>query len=239
MEYDYVTKVADCSPSVRAEFYRRTYSLVALSCAGFGAVLALILSSDALCEWITRLFWGTGFLGILLIMAGFWAASALSTRLAFGGATRSAQLAGLGIYILLEAFLFTPLLTVCFALFGVEEALSTIVVPAAVSTFLLAGGLMATVFMSKRDFSFLRSFVVVGSFVALAAIVVLAIAGAGVPAWFIIAMIALMAGTILYETWAIRTQFSSNQYVGAALLIFSSVITLFYYMILLFLKRRE
>lgn len=238
MEYNYSTSVAEASPSVQAEFYRRTYALVAAGCAGFGGILALILSSP-LAEKITRLFWGTGWLGALLVLAGFWAASALANHLAFRGATKSAQLLGLGVCICVYAVMFTPLLHLCLLLFGAEEALNTIVVPAAVSTLLLAGGLTATVFLTKKDFSFLRTFVIVGSFVALGVILVSAITGASLGGWFVIAMIVLMAGTILYETWAIRTQLSPDQYVGAALIVFSSIATLFYYIIVLFLKRRE
>lgn len=238
MEYNYTTTVSHSAPAVQAEFYRRTFGLVGLSCAAFGAVLALILSSP-LAATITKLIYGTGWIGILLVIAGFWAASAFANRLAFGGASKSTQLAGLGIYIVIEAIIFTPLLSLCFALFGVQEGLSTIVVPAAASTFLLAGGLILTAFLTKKDFSFLRSFVVIGTFVALAAIVVMAITGTAMTSWMIIAMIGLMAITILYQAWVVRTQLNSDQYVGAALIIFAGIATLFYYVILLFLQRRD
>lgn len=230
--------VASASPADRASFYRRTYGLVAASCAAFGLILAGLLSSP-LADTLTALFFGNGMFGWILVLAALWAVSMFANRLAFGGASQTTQLAGLGIYVVAEAVIFTPLLNVCIHMFGTGVALQDIVAPAALSTFLLAGGLTATVFMTKTDFSFLRAFVSVGFFVVLAAILVFALAGINPGTWFIIAMIGFMAAVILYYTWTVKEQFSPDQHVGAALVIFSGIATLFWYMIQLFLSRRE
>ena len=158
--------VAAAAPAARADFYRKTYMLVAASCAVFGLVLAGTLSMPAVVNPLTQLFFGGGALGWLLVLAAFWGISMLANRLAFGGASEGTQLAGLGIYIVAEALLFAPMLNVLMMQFG-EATLSEIVAPAAVSTLLLAGGLTATVFMTKTDFSFLRAFVSIGFVVAL------------------------------------------------------------------------
>jgi FtsH-binding integral membrane protein len=117
--------------------------------------------------------------------------------------------------------------------------LSEIVAPAAVSTLFLAGGLTATVFMTKTDFSFLRAFVSVGFFVALGAIVLLTLFGSGIGLWGIIALTVFIAAVILYQTWMVKTQFRPDQHVGAALIIFAGIATLFWYMVMLFAERRE
>ena len=52
-------------------------------------------------------------------------------------------------------------------------------------------------------------------------------------------MIAFMAAVILYYTWMVKEQFSPDQHVGAALVIFAGIATLFWYMIQLFMSRRE
>ena len=152
-------------------------------------------------------------LGWLLVLAAFWGISMLANRLAFGGASEGTQLAGLGIYIVAEALLFAPMLNVLMMRFG-DATLSEIVAPAAVSTLLLAGGLTATVFMTKTDFSFLRAFVSIGFFVALGAVVLLALFGGGIGTWFIIAMTVFISVVILYQTWMVKTQFRPDQHVG-------------------------
>lgn len=230
--------VAAAAPAARADFYRKTYMLVAASCAVFGLVLAGTLSMPAVVNPLTQLFFGGGALGWLLVLAAFWGISMLANRLAFGGASEGTQLAGLGIYIVAEALLFAPMLNVLMMQFG-EATLSEIVAPAAVSTLLLAGGLTATVFMTKTDFSFLRAFVSIGFFVALGAVVLLALFGGGIGTWFIIAMTVFISVVILYQTWMVKTQFRPDQHVGAALIIFAGVATLFWYLIMIFASRRE
>lgn len=230
--------VAAASPADRAGFYRRTYGLVAAACAAFGLILAGLLASP-LADPLTALLFGNGMFGWILVLAALWAVSMFANRLAFGGVSQTTQLAGLGLYVIAEAVIFTPLLNICIHMFGAGVALQDIVAPAALSTILLAGGLTATVFMTKTDFSFLRAFVSVGFFVVLAAILVFALAGINPGTWFIIAMVGFMAAVILYYTWTVKEQFSPDQHVGAALVIFSGIATLFWYMIQLFLSRRE
>ncbi len=230
--------VAAASPADRASFYRRTYGLVAASCAAFGLILSGLLASP-LADVLTALLFGNGMVGWLLVLGALWAISMFANRLAFGGASQSTQLAGLGLYVVAEAVIFTPLLNVCLAIFGPEIALSEIVAPAALSTLLLAGGLTATVFMTRTDFSFLHAVVSVGFFVALAAILVFALAGVNPGTWFVVAMVGFMAAVILYYTWAVKTQFRTDQHVGAALVIFAGIATLFWYLLQLFMSRRE
>ena len=93
--------------------------------------------------------------------------------------------------------------------------------------------------MSSTDFSFLRTAIVIASFCALGAIVVSMIAGWTLGAWFSIAMIVLMASVILYQTHEIKNTMETDQHVAAAFVLFSSFVTLLFYVIRLFLDRRE
>lgn len=238
-EYTNPFVVAAAAPSARADFYRRTYMLVAAACAVFGLVLAGTLATPAIVDPLTNLFFGGGGIGWLLVLAAFWGISMLANRLAFGGVSAGTQLAGLGIYTVAEALLFAPMLNLLVMRFGADATLGEIVAPAAVSTLLLAGGLTATVFMTKKDFSFLRAFVSVGFFVMLGAVVLMALFGSGFGTWMIIAMTAFIAVVVLYQTWMVRTQFRPDQHVGAALVIFAGVATLFWYLIMLFASRRD
>jgi FtsH-binding integral membrane protein len=52
-------------------------------------------------------------------------------------------------------------------------------------------------------------------------------------------MILLMASAILYQTWVIKTQLSTGDHVIAAFMLFSSIVTLLWYVISFFLGRRS
>jgi FtsH-binding integral membrane protein len=47
--------------------------------------------------------------------------------------------------------------------------------------------------------------------------------------WFSFAMVAMLSACILYQTSEVMHRFPSDMYVAAALMLFSSVVTLFYY----------
>lgn len=229
--------VAAAAPADRADFYRKTYMLVATSCAVFGLVLAGILASP-FAQTLTDALFASRF-SWLLVLGGLWAISIFANKLAFNGVSAGTQLAGLGIYIVAEAVLFAAMLGGLFQIYGSEATLAEIVAPAAVSTLLLAAGLTTTVFVTKKDFSFLRAIVSVGFFVALGAILISLIFGMSLGSWFIVAMTAFIAVVVLYQTWQVRTQFRTDQAVGAALVIFAGVATLFWYLIMLFASRRD
>ena len=94
-------------------------------------------------------------------------------------------------------------------------------------------------FLTRLDFSVLRSVLVIGGFIALGLIVAGAIFGFDLGLWFSLAMVALAAGGILYETYNIKNVYSTDQYVGAALQLFSSVMLLFWYILRILLSRRD
>jgi len=101
-------------------------------------------------------------------------------------------------------------------------------------------GPLAVVFMMNVDFSFLKVAIVIGSICALGVIVVSLIAGWSLGTWFSIAMILLMATVILYQTNEIKNTMETDQHVAAAFVLFSSFVTLLFYVIRFFAgDRRE
>lgn len=232
--------VADAPAAARAAFYRRTYGLVAASLAAFGAALYGMFVSGVAQSVMTGLGSMLGSLGswsMLLIMLAFWGGSTVAQSLAFNRASRGSQYLGLGLYILMQALIFIPI--IAYAAVVTRGNPGEILVPACLITGVLAAGLTVTVFMSSTDFSFLRTAIVIASFCALGAIVVSMIAGWTLGAWFSIAMIVLMASVILYQTHEIKNTMETDQHVAAAFVLFSSFVTLLFYVIRLFLDRRE
>ena len=108
-------------------------------------------------------------------------------------------------------------------------------------TGLTFGGLTGFVLVSGKDFSFLRGILCILSFAAFGLMICSWIFGFTLGIVFVVAMIALMCGMIVYETSAIQKQFPVNMHVAASLVLLSSVVTLFYYVLhlLMILQGRD
>jgi FtsH-binding integral membrane protein len=237
--------VADAPAADRAAFFRRTYGLVAIGFAAFAALLAIFfVGFDQRSGIAFAVFAGLGSMisslggwSILLVMLAFWGATTVAQSLAFNRASRGAQYAGLGLYVVLEALIFIPLIG--YVILSTKGNASTVLLPAGIVTAGMIAGLTALVFMTNLDFSFLKVAIILGSFAALAIAIVAAIAGLSLGAWFSIAMIVLMATVILYQTNEIKNTMETDQHVAAAFVLFSSFVTLLFYVIRFFAGRRE
>ena len=228
--------VADAPAADRAAFFRRTYGLVAASFGAFAVTLyALFVSGIA--ETFMRAIAGVGSWGMLGVMVLFWLGTTAAQSLAFSRASRLAQYAGLGLYVLLQAIIFVPL--ICYTAIVTKGNPGEILIPACLATGALVVALTAVVFMTNLDFSFLKVAIVIGSICALGIIVVSLFAGWSLGAWFSIAMIVLMATVILYQTNEVKNTMETDQHVAAAFVLFSSFVTLLFYVIRLFAGRRE
>jgi FtsH-binding integral membrane protein len=237
--------VADAPAADRAAFFRRTYGLVAIGFAAFAALLAIFfVGFDQRSGIAFALFAGLGSMisslggwSILLVMLAFWGATTLAQSLAFNRASRTSQYAGLGLYVILEALIFVPLIG--YVILSTKGNASSVLVPAGIVTGGMIAGLTALVFMTNLDFSFLKVAIILGSFAALAIVLVAAIAGLSLGAWFSIAMIVLMATVILYQTNEIKNTLETDQHVAAAFILFSSFVTLLFYVIRFFAGGRR
>jgi len=228
--------VADAPAADRAAFFRRTYGLVAAAFGAFAVTLyALFVSGIA--ETFMSAMSGVGTLGLIGVMVLFWLGTSAAQSLAFSRASRTAQYAGLGIYVLLQAIIFVPL--ICYTAIVTKGNPGEILIPACLATGALVVALTAVVFMTNLDFSFLKVAIVIGSICALGIIVVSLFAGWSLGAWFSIAMIVLMATVILYQTNEVKNTMETDQHVAAAFVLFSSFVTLLFYVIRLFAGRRE
>jgi len=228
--------VADAPAADRAAFFRRTYGLVAAAFGAFAVTLyALFVSGIA--DTFMRSIAGVGSWGMLGVMVLFWLGTTAAQSLAFSRASRLAQYAGLGLYVLLQAIIFVPL--IYYTAIVTKGNPGEILIPACLATGALVVALTAVVFMTNLDFSFLKVAIVIGSICALGIIVVSLFAGWSLGAWFSIAMIVLMATVILYQTNEVKNTMETDQHVAAAFVLFSSFVTLLFYVIRLFAGRRE
>jgi hypothetical protein len=232
--------VAQAPAADRAAFYRRTYAHVAGAFAAFGALLFYFFYSgfaDVVMNGLSSLVQATGGFGWLIVLLAFWAGTYVAQRLATTGASLSSQYAGLSLYVLLEALIFIPLIYI--VALKTDGNIGEILIPACGVTAALVFGLSIAVFFTGVDFSFLRVAIIIGSIAALGAIIVFSIMGINPGTWFSLAMILLMATVILYQTWVIKDQCSTQDHVLAAFILFSAFVTLLWYVIRFFMGRRS
>jgi len=222
--------VANATDLEKATFYRKTYLHVALALLAFIFVETFLLYTVPQDYIISMVNSGTFFW--LFIIGLFWLGTMLSNKMAFSP-SRNQQYLGLGLYVILEAIIFLPMLFLASYYAGGDT-----IMQAALVTLFMFSGLTAVVFFTNTDFSFLRTALVVGGFIALGIIVVGAIFGFNLGLWFSVGMVILASGSILYQTSQIKDQYATGQYVGAALQLFSSIMLLFWYILRIFMSRK-
>ena len=159
-------------------------------------------------------------------LALFMGVSTVASRWAQSATSIHKQYLGLGVYVVAEAIIFVPLLYIAINYSGPE-----VVPTAALITAVVFGGLTGFVLITKKDFSFLRGFVVVGGFLALGIIGAGLLFGFSLGTWFAAAMVLFASGAILYETSNVLRVYRPGQHVAAALGLFASVALLFWYVL--------
>lgn len=227
--------VATMGVSDRVTFLRKTYLHLGAALIAFAAVTAGMMrfmpeTSYAFSRWALQGRWTWMFVLLLFMVVG-WVAE----RLAFSQTSRGLQYLGLGIGVVAEGILLQPMLWILFSLWPHADA-ARILSEAAIITMVIFVGLTLTVFITKKDFSFMRGALMIGAFAALGIILASAIFGFQLGALFSGAMILLMAGYILYQTSLVMSYFPPQGYVAASLMLFSTIATLFWYVLRLMME---
>ncbi|AZA74322.1 Bax inhibitor-1/YccA family protein [Chryseobacterium indoltheticum] len=222
--------VAHSSDVEKASFYKKTYLHVAFAILAFIGVETVLLNivpeQLILAMFAQRYLW-------LLIIGVFWLASFLATKWSLSQ-SKSTQYLGLGFYVLLEAVIFLPLIYI-----AVVYAGGSVIFQAATLTVAMFAGISAVAFTSKRDFSFLRNIITIGGFIAIGLIVAGMIFGFNLGLWFSVGMVILASATILYQTSKLKDAYVTDQYVGASLQLFASIMLLFWYILSILMSRRS
>lgn len=224
---------AHASASARTAFIQRTYLHVAGAILAFAGIEYVLMTNDSLRMPMLQLFFGNQ-IGKFLLLGMFIGGGYIAQWWAFAATSRPVQYLGLGLYVVLQALIFLPLLTVVEMQLGVSAIQN-----AALMTLALFGGLTTAVFLSGKDYSFLGPVIAVVSWIALATILGGWLFGFNLGLWFSLAMIALAAAAIIYDTSNVLHRFRTDQHVGAALQLFASIALLFYYILLLFLQTQQ
>jgi hypothetical protein len=224
---------AKAGATARATFIRKTYTHLAGAIALFAAIETVLLGPLAHITkpLLMKMLTFAGPYSWLVVLGAFMAVGYIADRWARSATSKGMQYLGLALYVVAESIIFLPLLWIATRFAGSD------VLPSAVLlTVFLFIGLTGTVFITKKDFSFLRTILMVGGFVAMGLIVCAILFGFNLGILFSAAMIALAGGYLLYYTSNVLHHYQPGQHVAAALALFAAVALLFYYVLLLFLQ---
>jgi FtsH-binding integral membrane protein len=216
--------VIDAAQDERVAFIRRVYAHVGAATLLFVGLVAGFINTPAIAEPLMRFFFAMPWAILIALMVAGWVAH----RMAAAHASPGLQYAGLGLYAVAEALFFTPLL---YLLHTWQAGGDQIILQAGILTLFIFGGLTACVLLTKADFSFLRNFLIVGMLAAFGLMILSFFTTIVLGTWFVVGMIVLMSGFILYETSNVLHHYHTSQHVAAALAIFSSLTTLFWYVL--------
>lgn len=222
--------VADAGEEERSAFIRRTYAHLAVTIGIFAGIEALLLG-PLLSKTLPLMAWMVQGWHWLIVIGAFMAVGWVADWWAHQETAPTLQYMGLGLTAVAYAVVFAPLLYLA-AYHSSPDLLPT----AAILTLGLFGGLTAVVFVTRKDFSFLRTALVVGTFIALALVVAGVIFGLNLGVLFALGMVVLMGGYIVYYTSNVLHHYKSTQHVAAALALFAAVAMMFYYIVYLLMS---
>jgi FtsH-binding integral membrane protein len=223
---------AAAAESDRAAFITKTYLYL------FGAIAALIgiefvLFSTVDMMRLTQLMFG-GQMSWMIVLVLFLGVSWIANSWASNATSSAMQHAGLALYVAAQAVILAPLLCIAQNFGGAGTIMS-----AALATAGLFALMTLTVFITKKDFSFLRSILIFGSMAAIGFIAAAILFHFSVGPIFMYLMIAFACCYILYDTSNVLHHYRIGQHVAASLALFASVVLLFWYILQLFMSSRE
>ncbi|HEY2734680.1 MAG TPA: Bax inhibitor-1 family protein [Polyangiales bacterium] len=227
--------VAQASPDVRAAFITKTYLHLFGAIAAFAALEMLWFATPVAQTMLS--FMSRGRFAWLLFMGAFVGVSYVADQWALTSTSKPKQYAGLALYTFFESILFVPLIAL--AIVTGAEGDASILPRAIVITLTMFGCLTGIVFVTRKDFSFMRGALMLAGLAAFGLGILSMLFGFTLGMFFSYAMVALACGYILYDTSNVMLRYRTNQHVAASLALFAAVMLLFWYVLRIFLAQRR
>ncbi len=216
--------------ATRATFIRKTYLHLAGALGVFCALLYVFCSAVINSGNTEKVLSYTSGYGWFVVLGSFMAISWIADKWARSSTSKAMQYAGLALYTVGEALIFTPLILVVFYYLGVESSVA-LLGKAGLITISLFAGLSLIALTTKKDFSFLGGILKIGGLVALGFIAVSIFAGFDLGILFSSIMVIFAGVSILYNTSNMIHHYRTDQYVAASLGLFASIALLLWYVI--------
>ena len=221
--------VIERSIDARSTFINRTYNHLMGAIVGF-TLFEVWLFMNGWAEPIAQTMLGGSW---LLVLGAFMVVSWFASRVAASSASTGAQYAALAGLVVAYGIIFVPMLYIA------EATAPGAISSAATVTLLGFGGLTAVAFVTRKDFSFMRGFLMYGGVIALVAIVAGVLFGFQLGTWFSVGMVGFAGAAILYDTSNVLHHYPEDRYVAASLALFASVALMFWYVLRLFMGGRD
>jgi FtsH-binding integral membrane protein len=221
------TPVAELSAETRADFIWRTYGHVAAAILLFAGIETYLFDSgiaQTLAPRMLSMSWW-------LILGAFMLVGWIATHVAHTVQSKPLQYAALVGFVTAQAIIFLPMLWLAI------ELQPGIIESAVGVTLLGTAALTAVVFITRKDFSFLRGILFWLFGLAIVAIIGSLLFGFELGTWFSVAMIGFAGAAVLFDTSNILHHYPEDRYVGAALALFASIAMMFWYVLRLFMSR--
>ncbi len=213
-------------PRSLATLITKTYINLAGAVIAFAAIEAALFAICGVAS-IVQFVSANSKLVMFMLLALCLGGPFVARSIAGSNPSRAGQYCLLGFYVLMYAALFVPILAMAMIMTG--DAM--LIWKAVVLSGSLFTALSAAVFYTRQDFAFLRTFLVFGGIAALITIVVSFLFGFDLGTWFSAAMIVFACGYVLYDTSNVIHRSAEGDDVMAAIALFSSLMTLFYYIL--------
>ena len=224
------TLLIESTNEVRVEFYKKTYAHVAGGVLLFIIFEYFLLKSSMIIEFMMSMLDGWRW---LIMLGGFMLVTSYAESTIMKTADKNIQYMAYALYVFAQAIIFVPLLYI--AMIYSESA--DLIQQAAVVTIGLFAGISAIVFLTKKDFSFLKAGITIGFFIAMGLIIAGSLFGFTLGLWFSVGMCVLAAGSILYQTSNLINKYGTEDYIPASLGLFASLMLLFWYVLQIFMSR--
>ncbi|MBN2524996.1 MAG: Bax inhibitor-1/YccA family protein [Deltaproteobacteria bacterium] len=218
--------VSDASAELRSLFIRRTYMHLALAILAFAILEAVFLGPllPVMAPMLEKMM--SGGYSWLVVLGLFMAVGWIANSWAQSDKSPAMQYLGLALYVVAEAVIFMPILFIATMMTD-----PNVIPTAALLTGALFIGLTGTVFITRKDFSFMRGILMVGGFIGLGVIASSILFGFALGTIFSVVMVALAGGYILYYTSNVLHHYRTDQHVAASLALFAAVALMFWYIL--------
>jgi FtsH-binding integral membrane protein len=220
--------VSSLSVESRSDFIWKCYAHVIGAILAFAAIESYLLSSG-IAERIAIPMLNSWMMVMIAFIAVSWGATHLAHRLE----SVAAQYAAFALFVVAQSLIFAPMLWMAMAM---DPSGSMIQSAAGVTVFGCAA-LIATVMITRKDFSFLRGVLVWGFFIVLGLIAASLMFGWNLGTWFSVGMIGFAGIAVLYDTSNIMHHYPQDKYVAASMALFASIAMMFWYILRLFMSR--
>ena len=224
----------DAAVDERLGFLKKTYTHLTVQILAVGALTWTFIQNDELIAKFAGFFSG-GSMGMIIYLACFFGLSLVTRKMMAGGKPLSIQYLAAGMWVVFLSILVSPLCYIAAEITGGYG----IITEAFILTLCVFGSLTAYALTTKKDFSFLRGAIWIGSVSLIGVAFLLMFMGGSGGIWYSILWVVLLAAWTLYDTSQILHHRATDQYVAASVDLLLDFVYMFMHLLMILLNSRD